>query len=682
MDRGWYTRMGIVLAVSLGAVFALWPSVDQWLPAPRWVKETFEGRISPGLDIRGGLRLMYEVEVDEAIRDLRDRRAEELLEKLGPVVGVTYADEDAPTRDELGKVREKAKVERVDDRAIRVTFTGKGVEAVTREWLREQGLGEFRIASTAENVVNMVVREDQLEEIRATAVDQAEKTIKNRIDELQIRESTVTHHESDIIVEIPGGDDTSLVVNQIATAARAAGPLADGSYEVELTDDALVAGTGLEVAAVQNALRRLSAESALVRAGSTIRVADLDRLLEFEIFNRIRTIITQTAQLEFRVLADDNSFLSTLRGTLPEGIELSAENVSAGETAPSVMSPYLVARGENSRQQLREYVRTLDPGDGVELILGRLEEGAATEGAEAEEAWRTYTSFTGAEVTGKEVRDAYVGYDDQEGGKPVVLLSFNDKGAIAFERMTGRNVKRRMAIVLDDRVESAPVVQERIGGGNVRITLGSYRDFNAIRAEAKNLVVVLKAGALPAPIRPANEQLIGATLGADSVVRGAEGAALGIGLVLIFMLFYYQVAGIIADLLVVGNVVLLLATLAYFEATLTLPGIAGIALTVGMAVDANVLITERIREELRLGKSPRSAVDQGYARAMWSIVDAQLTTFIAGVVLFQFGTGPIKGFAVTLMIGILTSLFTGVFCSKVFLDLVVRGFKVERLRVG
>ena len=199
---------------------------------------------------------------------------------------------------------------------------------------------------------------------------------------------------------------------------------------------------------------------------------------------------------------------------------------------------------------------------------------------------------------------------------------------------------------------------------------------------AKELEVVLRAGALPAPIRPANEQLIGPTLGRDAVQKGAMGGAIGVGLVLLFMLLYYQVAGFVADLMVVANIMLVLATLAFLEATLTLPGVAGIALTVGMAVDANVLTTERIREELRLGKAPRSAVEQGYRQAFSSIFDAQITTFIAGVVLFQYGTGPIKGFAVTLMIGIATSLFTGVFCSKVVMDWIVKGLRVKRLPVG
>jgi preprotein translocase subunit SecD len=212
--------------------------------------------------------------------------------------------------------------------------------------------------------------------------------------------------------------------------------------------------------------------------------------------------------------------------------------------------------------------------------------------------------------------------------------------------------------------------------------MGGYRDYNEILNEAKNLVIVLKAGALPVPIRPANEQMIGPTLGHDAVQRGSIGALVGLLFVLVFMLIYYQVGGLIADIMLVLNILLILGTMAFFEATLTLPGIAGLALTIGMAVDANVLINERIREELRAGKSARSAVDQGYARAFWSIFDSQITTFLACVVLFQYGTGPIKGFAVTMMIGICASLFTGVFCSRILFDWIVRGIRVERLRVG
>ncbi|MCX7808205.1 MAG: protein translocase subunit SecD, partial [Deltaproteobacteria bacterium] len=271
---------------------------------------------------------------------------------------------------------------------------------------------------------------------------------------------------------------------------------------------------------------------------------------------------------------------------------------------------------------------------------------------------------------------------DPQDGSPYVALTLDAAGAEVFERLTAANVKRRMAIVLDDRVESAPVIQSRIGGGRASITLGKNRSYQEMLKEASELVVVLRAGALPAPIRPANEQRIGPSLGADAIEKGIIGAVVGIVLVLVFMAVYYEVAGLIADLMVLLNVLFLLAILAAFEATLTLPGIAGIALTVGMAVDANVLIAERMREEMRLGRTAAKAVSLGFDKAFWSILDSQLTTFIAGVVLFQYGSGPIKGFAVTLMVGIVTSVFTGVFCSRVIYDWLVRGLRIEKLRVG
>jgi len=608
MDRGWYFRFSIVaVAVVLGWL-TLWPSIDTWVPAPQWVKNAFEGRISPGLDIKGGLRLMYEVEVDEAIRDRRDRLAARMLGMLGERLGLIEEGESGTaSREQIDEVRERVRVQRVGERRIRAIFEdASDAEKLDRDWL-EDWFPDLRIVETTDDgtTVTLGIREDRLEDMRSTAVEQAEKTISNRIDELQIRETTVIGREQDIIIEIPGASE--------------------------------------------------------------------------EDFDYIKGIIARTASLDFKVVDDEASFIDEL-GDLPEGVTRQTEVVSAGENNPQVSSAYLVARGANARQTLQDYVDTLEVPDDHHLALGAY--GDDPDAAEDGESWRTYYLFRTSEVTGEDISDAFVAFDQQDQSKPVVIVRFNSDGAAAFDRLTGRNVKRRMAIVLDDRVESAPVINERIGGGSAQISLGSYRGYDELMEEANELVIVLKAGALPAPIRPANEQLIGPTLGRDSVERGAEGALIGILLVLVFMVFYYHVAGIVADTMVILNVLFLFAVLSAFGATLTLPGVAGIALTVGMAVDANVLITERIREELRLGKSPRSAVDQGFRRAFWSIFDAQITTFIAGVVLFQYGTGPIKGFAVTLMIGIATSLFTGVFCSKVMLDWIVRGLRVDRLRVG
>jgi len=611
MDRGWYLRSGLVLCLLAGSLFVVWPSVDAWLPAPAWIKDRVSSRIAPGLDIKGGLRLTYEVEVDEAIRDRRDRLVDDLLDRLGVEFG-TFKQDERPTREQLDVVRARVRVEPVGDRQIRATFkSASDAKKLSLEQIRK--FGDLKEESRTETVVTVAIRPDMIDDLRDTAVGQARETIADRIDKLGVRETSVTARGTDIAVEIPGADEAS--------------------------------------------------------------------------FTRIREIISRTARLEFKVVDDDSDYVSTL-AELPAGIERQSEVASAGPENPQRVVTYLVARGEGARQKLAGYVDSLKGKvpEGRELLLGELDESedvsAGPKPANSAKSWRTYLLHSRADVSGEDVKEAFTAFD-QENNRPYVALNFNQKGADKFGQLTGRNVKRRMAIVLDDRVESAPVIQTEIGGGRCQITLGgAASSYNETLQEAKDLVVVLRAGALPAPIRPANEQLIGPSLGADAIEKSALGALLGIALVVGFMLLYYQVAGIVADVAVLLNILFLLALMALFEATLTLPGVAGIALTVGMAVDANVLINERIREELRAGKSARVAVDQGFDRAFWSIFDGQLTTFISGVVLFQYGTGPIKGFAVTLMIGIATSLFTGVFCSRVMFDWIVRGLRVKSLKVG
>lgn len=264
-------------------------------------------------------------------------------------------------------------------------------------------------------------------------------------------------------------------------------------------------------------------------------------------------------------------------------------------------------------------------------------------------------------LTGEYITDARVRIDQQT-NQPYVALEFDPQGARIFERITGEHVKERLAIVLDGVVYSAPVIQEKISGGKASIT-GSFT-----MDEARDLAIVLRAGALPAPVKILEERTVGPSLGQDSIRKGIIAAIIGGIAVFLFMAFYYRFAGLIADLALVMNIFLILAALSAFQATLTLPGIAGIILTIGMAVDANVLIYERIREELRLGKTPRAAVDAGFSRATITIIDSNLTTLIAAVVLFQFGTGPIRGFAVTLSIGILSSMFTAIIVSRMIFD--------------
>ncbi len=277
-------------------------------------------------------------------------------------------------------------------------------------------------------------------------------------------------------------------------------------------------------------------------------------------------------------------------------------------------------------------------------------------------------------MTGDVVADARVRPPTNVEGAYVELI-LNDRGARLFEKITGENVGRRLAIILDNTVYSAPVIREKIGGGRASIT-GSF-DIK----EARDLAIILRAGALPAPVTIAEERTVGPSLGKDSINQGILSFVVGGSLVIIFMAIYYKVAGVLADLAVILNILYLLAALAAFEATLTLPGIAGIVLTIGMAVDANVLVNERMREEVRLGKSPRAAVEAGYERALPAILDSNITTFLSGLILFQFGSGPVKGFAVTLCIGIVSSVFTAVVGTRVVYDYLLARRRLVALSV-
>jgi preprotein translocase subunit SecD len=266
-----------------------------------------------------------------------------------------------------------------------------------------------------------------------------------------------------------------------------------------------------------------------------------------------------------------------------------------------------------------------------------------------------------AQLTGDTIKTAKVNFGDQGGGA-YVSISFDTRGAKVFDRVTAENVKRRLAIVLDDTIYSAPVIQERISGGEAQIT-GSFTP-----EEASDLAIVLRAGSLPAPVKVIQNVTIGPSLGQDSIRKGIQAAIIGALVVVAFMGFYYKFAGLVADFALVFNILFLLASMAAFSATLTLPGIAGIILAIGMAVDSNVLIFERIREELRAKKSVRASIDAGYDKAFMVVVDTHVTTLITAVILFQFGTGPIKGFAVSLSIGVAINLFTALVCTKVVFD--------------
>jgi len=339
---------------------------------------------------------------------------------------------------------------------------------------------------------------------------------------------------------------------------------------------------------------------------------------------RAKNLIGKTALLEFKIVDDENSLEEALRGNIPEGDIIAYGSRSDRTTGQRGTQPYLL---------------------------------------------RNKALLTGAslETAKVQISDRY--------GEPHVSIKFNSQGAVDFERITSENVRKRLAIVLDGIVHSAPVIQERISGGQAQIT------GNFTMEEARDLAIVLRAGALPAPVNILEERTVGPSLGDDSIRQGIMATIIGSILVILFMVAYYRLSGFIADSVLILNIIILLGVLAAFKATLTLPGIAGIVLTVGMAVDANVLIFERIREELRLGKPPRTAIEAGYSKAFVTILDANVTTLIAALFLFSFGTGPVKGFALTLSIGLITSMFTAIFVTRIVFDYFVWNRSIQRISI-
>lgn len=290
---------------------------------------------------------------------------------------------------------------------------------------------------------------------------------------------------------------------------------------------------------------------------------------------------------------------------------------------------------------------------------------------EGESIYRMFLVNRQAELTGGVITDAQANIDPQT-TEPIVNMQMNSEGAREWARITGANIQKRCAIILDGAVYSAPTIQQKIPNGSSRIS--GMEDLN----EAKLMEIILKAGALPAPVDIIEERTVGPSLGQDSISQGFNSTLFGFLFVALFMIFYYRKAGVIADLALFFTIVFIMGILAGFHATLTLPGIAGIILTIGMAVDANVLIYERIREELATGKTAKAAIESGYANSYSAIFDSNITTFFTGIILYQFGSGPIQGFALTLMIGIVCSLFSALVVTRLVFDIMAaKGSKVN-----
>ncbi|HTP65356.1 MAG TPA: protein translocase subunit SecD [Geobacteraceae bacterium] len=335
-------------------------------------------------------------------------------------------------------------------------------------------------------------------------------------------------------------------------------------------------------------------------------------------------LIGRTARLEFKLVDENVNAATATPGTIPEDDEILMEKRGDPKTGVVTESPLVVKKK--------------------------------------------------AMITGDLLTDAQMRIDTQF-NQPYVAIEFNSTGARLFDQVTAANVGKRFAIILDNTIHSAPVIRERISGGSAQIT-GSFTE-----QEAADLALVLRAGSLPAPVNIIQNVTVGPSLGQDSINKGLLAGLVGVALVVIFMAVYYQAAGLVANMGMVLNILYLMGALAGLGATLTLPGIAAIVLLIGMSVDSNVLIFERIREEMRLGKTPKASLDAGYDKAFLTIIDSHVTTLITAAVLFQFGTGPVKGFAVSLSLGIIINLFTSLLATKVVFDIALSRFRVKRLSI-
>ena len=564
------TALGILAGVPSIVYFSLPPEVRNDPAAvkaklPKWLPAAY---VNLGLDLQGGVQLVLGVDTTEAVENKLGRIGTELpdwAKEKGMMVQTSY----------VSKGRARLHIEMADG-----TDMEKFKSAFTESFrgLKQDG-------PVNGTTIEFAFNEDRIRDIKAAAIDQAERVVRSRVDKWGVSEPLISRRaDNSVLVQLPGFKDPE----------------------------------------------------------------------------KAKEFLGRTAQLKFKIVDDDFTGFNSMTGKLPEGV-----------IAERDMSGYALA--SENRDAINTVAKPLIPADRELLFSEETLTGNKTR-------YRTYVVKAATELTGEDVLDAFVTVDNSQlDQRPVVSMQFTGPGGKRFENITGANVKRRMAIVLDDVVQSAPVIQQKISGGSAQITLGSGQAYDKIVEEANQLSLILKSGALPATIKVLEERQVGASLGPELASQGIRSTIAGLLFVFGFLLFYYHRPGLIASLALLLNGVFLLALMAMFNFSLSLPGIAGFILTLGMAVDANVLINERIRQELREGKTGRKALDLGFQRVFWTIVDSNATSLIAATVLLQTNSsGPIRGFAITLLLGLLVSLFTSLYCSRLMFDWIIARCQTEK----
>ena len=610
-------RLFIIGLVLTWAIWAIWPSIQyqglsdteiETLRNEGKLEEIESKAIKQGLDLKGGMYIVLEVDLPTLIENLAINRDRKFNESINDIRKQLKNDPEGDFFEMLSNISNDKKLK------------------LTRYY--------YDFGSNNDEIILSLVEQGE------DAINRVLEILQNRVDQFGVSEPTIQKQGNQrIIIELAGVQDSERARALLESTALLEFYLVK---EVTTTNDLMIRidqalkGTDL-VTDFADSEQPVQKNDPQEDSDQTVSVSELFGETENNELN------ADTTSNMINDIASDRPFSSLLRN-IGNTIGVPEKNVYA-------------IRKMLETPEAKERLSSLG---GTFLFSHKAEEYPTVDGS-TDKMYSLFLLEDQAELTGGVVEEAKANLGPQgttSAGQPVVNLSMNSDGARKWAIVTGSNVGRQIAIVLDNKVHMAPNIREKISGGGTIIE--GFANIN----EAKDIAIVLRAGALPAPVDIIEERVVGPSLGADSVRQGTQSVLIGLVIVLLFMIIYYRAAGTIADFALIWNIVLVLAVLASLQATLTLPGIAGLILTVGMSIDANVIIFERIREELRKGKTPKAAVDGGYERALTTIIDANVTTLIASLVLWQFGTGPIKGFATVLFWGILISMFTAIFVTR------------------
>ncbi len=616
--------MIVIGVVLLWALYALFPTIkyntlsgnEKTSMEEEGILEQLEKKtIRRGLDLQGGMHIVLEVDIPTLVENLASNKNNRFYEVFDKV----------KTGDEMS----------AEDFINRFATEAKSQDLRLNRYYMDYGSDPVSIQAA-------------LEDEATDAINRALEILQNRIDEFGVSEPTIQKQGNRrVIVELAGIQDPERARSLLqSTALLEFALLKDGAVTQNLLTrvDRILKGSDDLEDLLETKEDSTNEEQTPIETET--RVTDEEEVSLTELFGT--TEEDTTAEDTTEVLVDKDLFeerpFSSLLRQIGNDLGVPEQNMRAVTKIMEMSNIQDILKGGEGRLSMSK-----------EKDTWTLPEGGS------ESFYRMYHLEAEAGLTGGVIEEALATLYN---GQPIVTLSMNSEGAKTWSRMTGANVGRRLAILLDGNVHMAPVIRTKISDGQTQVE--GFANMN----EAKDIAIVLRAGALPAPVDIIEERTVGPSLGQDSIDQGTQSIIIGLVLVLAFMVFYYRGAGLIASFAVLWNLILVLSILAMLKATLTLPGIAGLILTVGMAVDANVIIFERIREELGKGKTPRSAIDSGYSRAITTIVDANVTTILAALVLMQFGTGPIRGFAVVLFWGIATSMFTAIFTTRTIFNLI------------